>query len=236
MRNLFLILSLVAAGTLLANDRRADGSRYVAGDRVSAVYDLPCDETLGELLGANLTPVALQLSPSVKSKGTIYNSGTTTVYYRTAQWGLPANWSTVKLAVAPGAEKDIDLSGIRQLWSWSAAAQTPIPVIMVCYQARALAVVSTPSVTRTFTVSPTYTVSPSNTVSPTITPSHSITPTHSISPTFTETPTISETPTHTPTATPTATKTNTRSATPTATRTATRTPTPTATRTQTPRH
>lgn len=173
MKFILSILLFVASVTVYAkvSDRVIDGKRsYHEGEMVGATYPLPCDSTEGATLNAGITPVALQLTPSINRKGTIYNSGTTFVFYRVSQWGLPPNWATVHGKIAPASFRDIDLSGAQQLWTWSAAVQTPAPSYMGCYSADARAYVPTvtPTITQTFT--PTFTPTNTPTITPTATP------------------------------------------------------------------
>src|SRR3990167_2503290 len=149
--------------------RAYDGHRNFMGssdargaEKLSANYTLPCDAQEAYALEAGLTPVVLQLTPSVKRVGRIFNTGTTLVYYRVANWGLPPDWTTVKGGVSAGSGVDIDLSGAQQLWTWSAAVQTPAPSYIGCFAVNAPVFVATLTATPTYTVTPTASPTPTN--------------------------------------------------------------------------
>lgn len=173
MKYLLTFFLLVAVGSVIADvpDRVSDGKRgYHNGEQVSAQYALPCDSTESAALNAGKTPAALQLTPSINRQGTIYNSGTTFVFYRVSQWGLPGNWETVYERIAPGSARDIDLSGIQQVWVWNSAVQTPAPSYMGRYASNAPAYVPTITKTITQTYTPTFTPTITLTITPSPTP------------------------------------------------------------------
>lgn len=158
-KHLVLILSLFAVGSVFADvpSRIIDGNRVYNGTELEAGFQLPCDSAEGVTLNAAVTPGVLQLVPSLKRSGRIYNNGTTYVFYRISQWGLPPNWATVNERIAPGSGVTLDLSGIQQVWVWNAAVQTPAPSYSGCYAANAPAYVPTVTPTITPTVTPTAT-------------------------------------------------------------------------------
>ena len=174
MRKFMLGLALLPALVFADVARVVNGERsYHNGENVKGTYALPCDYTEGAALSANTTPVVVQFVASLTRKGTLYNGGAQVLRYRTSQWGLPYDWETVYAAVPAASSKDIDLSGVQQLWAWSAAAQTPVPSYIGCYATNAAAFVPTLTATRTITPTITQTFTPS--VTPTIT--ETVTPT-----------------------------------------------------------
>jgi len=167
----FFPFVLIAAVSVFADvpERVVDSQRgYFDGERVQAIRDLPCDSTEGGTLAAGLTPVVLQMVPSVKRSLTIYNAGTTFVFYRASNWGLPSDWATVHGKVSAGSFRDLDLSNTNQLWTWSAVVQTPAPAYMGCYAVNAPGYI--PTVTPTITPTSTSTATPTATPTPTPTP------------------------------------------------------------------
>ena len=189
-----LFALLVSAFADVVQPRRGPGSYN--GHPVSWNLLIPCDTTESVSFTGGLTPVAAQLTPSIKREWTIHNKGTAEFRYTLSQWGLPPAWATEYLKVTAGGSVDVTLTGIQQVWGWNSAATTPLPVAVGCFAVNALAYVptltATPTVTKTTT--PTFTATP--TATPTFTTTPTATPT--ASPTATPTPT----PTPTPTATP----------------------------------
>ncbi len=217
---LALVLLASAGWADVPNTNIANGTRMLnSQEKVNFTYKAPCEVPEDFALNPGLTPVAVQLTPSINRVGRIENEGTTYIYYRISQWGLPSNWATVRGRVAAGSSKDIDLSGVQQLWTWSAAVQTPVPSLLTCASANAPAYVPTftPTISITSTATPTRTIT--KTVTPTNTPTSTATPSRTITLTATPTSTITKTATPTLTITPTPTNTPTRTVTPTPTST-----------------
>ena len=126
MKYVLSFFLITAVGSVIADvpSRVIDGGRsYYGGEQVRAQYPLPCDSAEGSLLSANLTPQVVQFTASLVRKGTIQNSGAQIVRYRVSQWGLPYDWATVYESVPASSSKSVDLSGMSQLWAWSAAAR-----------------------------------------------------------------------------------------------------------------
>ena len=170
MKPIYLLILALAIGTgsVMADvtDRTSDGKRgYHGGQSIGVTHPLPCDSVEGTLLSANLTPVVVQLVPSILRKGTLQNSGAQILRYRTSQWGLPSDWATIYGSVAAASSKEIDLSGVRQLWAWSAAAQTPAPSYSGCFAVNAEPYIPTVTPTITPTNTPVVTPTPTNTPS-----------------------------------------------------------------------
>ena len=176
----------------LRQQQRLHSGTY-SKELVNLMYPMPCEVTEGSALSANTTPVAVQFVASINRKGTIYNPGAVALYYVKSQWGLPPDWATVHSGVPAAGSADIDLSGVQQLWAWSAAVVTPAASYRGCFS------INAPAYVPTLTATPTWT--------PTMTPTWTPTATPTATPTITETSTPTATPTATPTVTPTATPT-----------------------------